>query len=161
MKTTTTTTLATTNTTTPVAKKPRTKKTTPVATTEIAVVENVTTPVVKNTDISNKSVKNIILSFDDTMSLMNECGIGSKSHTRNYRIMNGGSSIHVLKTKYRIYMTPIDFELCGKLNTSDIQLLANGNAVDIKRPHTVICSTVDTLKKVFECISKNALNAPC
>lgn len=133
--------------------------TTPVATTKIAVVENAT-PVVKNTDISNKSVKNVILSFDETMSLMSEYGIGSKSHTKQYRIMNGGSSIHVLKTKYRIYMTTIDFELCGKLKTSDIQLLKNDNVVDEKRPHTVICTTVDTLKKIFKCISANKLNTP-
>lgn len=167
MKNTTTTTLATTKTTTPV-KKSRSKKVTPVTAvapvtpvtpvTTTAVVESTTTAV---KPVANKSVTNKLLSFDDTMSLMSECGIGSKSKTKNYRIMNGGSSIHVLKTKYRIYMTPIDFELCGKLKTSDIQLLENDNAVDVKRPHTVICSTVDTLKKVFECISANKLNAPC
>lgn len=149
-----TTTLATTNTTTPV-KKSHSKKT-PVTTT--AVVESTATAVAP---VTNKSVTNKLLSFDDTMILMNKCGIGSKSHTKNYRIINGGSSIHVLKTKYRIYATQIDFELCGKLKTSDIQLLENDNAVDTKRPHTIVCSTVDTLKKVFECISKNALNAPC
>lgn len=160
MKTTTTTTLATTNTTTPV-KKSRSKKTSttavaPVTTT--AVVESTTTAVAP---VVNKSVTNKLLSFDDTMILMNKCGIGSKSKTKNYRIMNGGSSIHVLKTKYRIYATTIDFKLCSNLKSNDIQLLENDNAVDVKRPHTIVCSTVDTLKKIFECISKNALNAPC
>lgn len=156
MKNTTTTTLTTTNTTTPVAKKTRnTKK----STTAVAPVT--TTAVVESKPVANKSITNKLLNFDDTMKLMNECGIGSKSHTKNYRIMNGGSSIHVLKTKYRIYATTIDFELCNNLKSNDIQLLENDNIVDTKRPHTIICGTVDTLKKVFECISKNALNAPC
>ena len=123
--------------------------------------------VVNNTDLTNKSVKSKLLNFDETMSLMSECGIGSKSHTKNYRIMNGGSSIHVLKTMYRIYMTTIDFEYVKNLkslNTDDnkvIELLQNDNAVDEKRPHTVLIRTTDTLKKVFTCLSHNKLNAPC
>ena len=81
--------------------------------------------------------------------------------------MNGGSSIHVLKTMYRIYMTTIDFEYVKNLkslNTDDnkvIELLQNDNAVDEKRPHTVLIHTTDTLKKVFTCLSHNKLNAPC
>ena len=152
-----TTTLATTNTTTPV-KKSRSKKT-----PSTAVAPVTTTAVVESTAtaVANKSITNKLLSFDDTMSLMNKCGIGSKSHTKNYRIMNGGSSIHVLKTKYRIYATTIDFELCNNLKSNDIQLLKNDNAIDSKRPNTIVCNTVDALKKVFECISKNTLNAPC
>lgn len=146
----------------PVTKKPvikkSTKKVAPV--TAVAVVENVTTSVANNA-VTNKPVKNLLLTFDETMQLMSECGIGSKSHTKNYRIINGGSSIHVLKTKYRIYATTIDFDLCASIKSSDIQLLKNDNIVDVKRPHTIVCSTVDTLKKVFECISKNTLNAPC
>lgn len=137
--TTTTTTLATTNTTTP--KKPHNKKVTAVA------------------PVTNKSITNKLLNFDDTMSLMSDCGIGSKSKTKNYRIMNGGSSIHVLKTKYRIYATTVDFELCENIKSTDLQLLKNDNAVDTKRPHTIICGTTATLKKVFSAISKNALNA--
>lgn len=141
----------------PVIKK-STKKVEP--TTAVAVVENVTTSVANNA-VTNKPVKSLLLNFDDTMQLMRECGIGSKSNTKNYRIINGGSSIHVLKTKYRIYATTIDFNLCNNLKSNDIQLLENDNIVDSKRPHTIVCSTVDTLKKIFECISKNALNAPC
>ena len=134
-----------------VAKKP-TKNTT--NTTAVAVVNN--------TDFTNKSVKSKLLTFDETMSLMTECGIGSKSKTKNYRILNGGSSIHVLKTMYRIYMTSIDFELVSQIaNCNDLQLLKNDNAVDSKRPHTIICITTDTLKKVFGALKKNALNAPC
>lgn len=144
----------------PVTKKPvikkSTKKVAPV--TAVAVVESTTTAV---KPVANTSVTNKLLNFDDTMILMNKCGIGSKSHTKNYRIINGGSSIHVLKTKYRIYATTIDFDLCASIKSSDIQLLKNDNIVDVKRPHTIVCSTVDTLKKVFECISKNTLNAPC
>lgn len=118
--------------------------------------------VVNNTDLTNKSVKSKLLNFDDTMTLMNECGIGSKSHTKNYRILNGGSSIHVLKTMYRIYITPIDFELVSQIaNCNDLQLLKNDNAVDSKRPHTVLIHTTDALKKVFGALKKNALNAPC
>lgn len=120
-----------------------------------------------NTDLVNKSVKSRLLNFDETMSLMTECGIGSKSKSKNYRIMNGGSSIHVLKTMYRIYMTNIDFELCSSLkslNTNDnavIELLKNDNIRDEKRPHTVLIHSTDALKKVFNAMKKNALNAPC
>lgn len=133
----------------PVVKKSHSKKVTPVT----------TTAVVESKPVANKSITNKLLNFDDTISLMSEYGIGSKSHTKQYRIINGGSSIHVLKTKYRIYMTTIDFELCSNLKSNDIQLLENDNIVDSKRPHTIICDTVDALKKVFECISKNKLNA--
>lgn len=142
-----------------VVEKSRSKKVTPVTpVTTTAVVESTTTAV---KPVANKSITNKLLTFDETMQLMTECGIGSKSHTKNYRIMNGGSSIHVLKTKYRIYATTIDFMLCSDLKSNDIQLLENDNIVDMKRPHTIICGTVDALKKVFECINKNTLNAPC
>lgn len=126
-----------------------------------------TTAVVNNTDLVNKSVKSKLLNFDETMQLMIECGIGSKSKSKNYRIMNGGSSIHVLKTMYRIYMTNIDFEYVkhlSSLNTDDkvvIELLKNDNAVDEKRPNTVLIHSTDALKKVFNALKKNALNAPC
>lgn len=136
-------------------KKSVVKKTTPKTTKTTSVA------VVKNNEVVNKSVKNILLTFDETMQLMNTCGIGSKSHTKNYRIMNGGSSIHVLKTMYRMYMTQVDFDLVSSIKSDDIKLLVNDNVVDVKRPHTVTCTSTDTLKKVFECISKNKLNAPC
>lgn len=137
-----------------VAKTRNTKNTTAVA-------------IVNNTDLVNKSVKSKLLSFDETMQLMVDCGIGSKSKSKQYRIMNGGSSIHVLKTMYRIYMTNIDFELCSNLkslNTDDctvIELLKNDNSVDEKRPNTVLIHSTDVLKKVFNALKKNALNAPC
>ena len=123
--------------------------------------------VVNNTDLTNKSVKSKLLNFDETMQLMTESGIGSKSKSKNYRIINGGSSIHVLKTMYRIYMTNIDFELCSNLkslNTNDnivIELLKNDNSTDEKRPNTVLIHSTDALKKVFSALKKNALNAPC
>lgn len=139
------------NKVTPV-KKSHSKKVTPVTTTAVAVVNN--------TSVTNKKVSDI-LSFDDTMSLMSEYGIGSKSKTKNYRIINGGSSVHCLKTKYRIYATTVDFELCENIKSNDLQLLKNDNMVDVKRPHTIICGTTATLKKVFSAISKNTLNAPC
>lgn len=137
-----------------VAKTRNTKNTTAVA-------------IVNNTDLVNKSVKSKLLTFDETMQLMVDCGIGSKSKSKQYRIMNGGSSIHVLKTMYRIYMTNIDFELCcnlKSLNTDDctvIELLKNDNSVDEKRPNTVLIHSTDALKKVFNALKKNALNAPC
>lgn len=140
------------NKVTPV-KKSHSKKVTPVTTTAVA-------PVVNNASVTNTKVSDI-LSFDDTMSLMSEYHIGSKSKTKNYRIINGGSSIHCLKTKYRIYATTVDFELCENIKSTDLQLLKNDNAVDTKRPHTIICGTTATLKKVFSAISKNALNALC
>lgn len=146
----------------PVVKKSRTKKTT---VTAVAPVTPVTTTAVA--PVANKSITNKLLTFDETMTLMNECGIGSKSHTKNYRIMNGGSSIHVLKTKYRIYMTTIDFEYVKhlkSLNTDDnvvIELLQNDNSVDEKRPHTVLVHTTNALKQVFTSLSHNVLNAPC
>lgn len=147
---------------TPVKKSRSTKKSTSVTNTT-AVVENVTP--VANSAVSNKPISKL-LNFDDTMQLMTECGIGSKSKTKNYRIMNGGSSIHVLKTKYRIFMTTIDFEYVKhlkSLNNDDnvvIELLQNDNIVDEKRPHTVLVHTTDALKQVFISLSHNALNAP-
>lgn len=147
------------------------KKTTNTTKNEVTIAKKVTkstaVAVVNNTDLTNKSVKSKLLSFDETMQLMIDSGIGSKSKTKNYRILNGGSSIHVLKTMYRIYMTTIDFEYVKNLkslNTDDnkvIELLQNDNAVDEKRPHTVLIYTTDTLKKVFTCLSHNKLNAPC
>lgn len=134
--------------------KTRNPKNTKSNTTAVAVVNN--------TDLTNKSVKSKLLNFDETMQLMIDCGIGSKSHTKQYRIVNGGSSVHVLKSMYRIYMTSIDFELVSQIaNCNDLQLMKNDNVVDEKRPHTVICTTVETLKKVFNAMKKNALNAPC
>lgn len=123
--------------------------------------------VVNNTDLTNKSVKSKLLNFDETMQLMTACGIGSKSKSKNYRIMNGGSSIHVLKTMYRIYMTNIDFDYVKhlqSLNTDTstvIELLKNDNAVDEKRPNTVLVHSTDVLKQVFTSLSHNVLNAPC
>lgn len=143
-----------------VATKPVTKTNTKNTTAVAVAVKN-------NTDLVNKSVKSKLLNFDETMQLMTECGIGSKSKTKNYRILNGGSSIHVLKTMYRIYMTNIDFELCSSLkslNTNDnavIELLKNDNIRDEKRPHTVLIHSTDALKKVFNAMKKNTLNAPC
>lgn len=115
---------------------------------------------VDNATATNKKVS-AILSFDDTMALMQKCGIGSKSHTKNYRIMNGGSSIHVLKTMYRLYVTGVDFDNCKNLKSSDLQLLENDNAVDVKRPHTIVCRSVDTLKSVFNALALNTANKPC
>lgn len=120
-----------------------------------------------NTDLTNKSVTSKLLNFDETMQLMLACGIGSKSKSKNYRIMNGGSSIHVLKTVYRIYMTNIDFECVKNLSSLNtdanvvIELLKNDNSVDEKRPNTVLIHTTAVLKQVFMQLSHNALNAPC
>ena len=119
--------------------------------------------VVNNTDLTNKSVKSKLLNFDETMQLMNTYNIGSKSQTKQYRIINGQSSLHVLKSFYRLYATPIDYQLCTPLNdknNKNIEFKLNDNDNDSKRPHTILIYTTEMLKKVFECISKNKLNAP-
>ena len=119
-------------------------------------VEKSTKPVKTNTEKVNK-----LYSFDEVMKLFNEYKIGSKSKTNNYRIMNGGSSLHVLKREYRLYATSVDFNAISDKKLNDVKCIENDNVCDKLRPHTVTITNNQSLIEVLKILALNKLNAPC
>ena len=115
-----------------------------------------TKPVKTNTEKVNK-----LYSFDEVMKLFNEYKIGSKSKTQNYRIMNGGSSLHVLKREYRLYATSVDFNAISDKKLNDVKCIENDNARDTLRPHTITMTSNNALVEVLKILALNKLNAPC
>ena len=95
------------------------------------------------------------------MKLFDEYNIGSKSKTNNYRIINGGSSLHVLKREYRLYATSVDFNAISDKNISDVKCVENDNVCDKLRPHTVTITNNSSLVEVLKILALNKLNAPC
>ena len=136
----------------PVEKPVATKTEKPVATKP---VEKSTKPVA-NTEKVNK-----LYSFDEVMKLFDEYKIGSKSKTNNYRIMNGGSSLHVLKREYRLYATSVDFNAISDKNINDVKCIENDNNCDKLRPHTITMTSNNSLVEVLKILALNKLNAPC
>ena len=134
----------------PVATKPVEK---PVATKP---VEKSTKPVKTNTEKVNK-----LYSFNEVMKLFDEYNIGSKSKTQNYRIINGGSSLHVLKREYRLYATSVDFNAISDKKLNDVKCVENDNACDKLRPHTITMTSNNALVEVLKILALNKLNAPC
>ena len=130
----------------PVEKPVATKTEKPVA----------TKPVETNTEKVNK-----LYSFDEVMKLFDEYKIGSKSKTNGYRIMNGGSSLHVLKREYRLYATSVDFNAISDKKLNDVTCIENDNARDTLRPHTVTITNNNSLIEVLKILALNKLNAPC
>ena len=130
----------------PVEKPVATKTEKPVA----------TKPVETNTEKVNK-----LYSFDEVMKLFDEYNIGSKSKTNGYRIMNGGSSLHVLKREYRLYATSVDFNAISDKKLNDVTCIENDNARDTLRPHTVTITNNNSLIEVLKILALNKLNAPC
>ena len=137
----------------PVEKPVATKTEKPVATKP---VEKSTKPVKTNTEKVNK-----LYSFNEVMKLFDEYKIGSKSKTQNYRIINGGSSLHVLKREYRLYATSVDFNAISDKKLNDVQCVENDNARDTLRPHTVTITNNNALVEVLKVLALNKLNAPC
>ena len=136
----------------PVEKPVATKTEKPVATKP---VEKSTKPVA-NTEKVNK-----LYSFDEVMKLFDEYNIGSKSKTNGYRIMNGGSSLHVLKREYRLYATSVDFNSISDKKLNDVKCVENDNVCDKLRPHTVTMTSNNALVEVLKILALNKLNAPC
>ena len=151
MKTNTTKTNATKNVTseTKSTVKPVEKSTKPVETKS-------TVKPVANTEKVNK-----LYSFNEVMKLFDEYHIGSKSKTNNYRIINGGSSLHVLKREYRLYATSVDFNAISDKKLIDVKCIENDNNCDKNRPHTVTMTTNNALIEVLKILALNKLNAPC
>ena len=118
-------------------------------------VEKSTKPVKTNTEKVNK-----LYSFNEVMKLFDEYKIGSKSKTNNYRIMNGGSSLHVLKREYRLYATSVDFNAISDKNITDVKCVENDNNCDKLRPHTVTMTSNNALVEVLKILALNKLNAP-
>lgn len=141
----------------PVEKPVATKTEKPVATkpveTKTAKTEK---PVKTNTEKVNK-----LYSFNEVMKLFDEYKIGSKSKTNNYRIINGGSSLHVLKREYRLYATSVDFNAISDKKLNDVKCIENDNARDTLRPHTVTMTSNNALVEVLKILALNKLNAPC
>ena len=113
-------------------------------------------PVKTNTEKTNK-----LYSFNEVMNLFSEYNIGSKSHTNGYRVINGGSSLHVLKSQYRLYATNDDFNAINNAKLDDVKCIENDNAVDKKRPNTITMTTNNALVEVLKVLALNKLNAPC
>ena len=137
----------------PVEKPVVTKTEKPVATKP---VKKSTKPVETNTEKVNK-----LYSFDEVMKLFDEYKIGSKSKTNNYRIINGGSSLHVLKREYRLYATSVDFNAISDKKLNDVKCVENDNVCDKLRPHTVTMTSNNALVEVLKILALNKLNAPC
>ena len=95
------------------------------------------------------------------MKLFDEYNIGSKSKTQNYRIINGGSSLHVLKREYRLYATSVDFNAISDKNINDVKCVENDNACDKNRPHTITMTSNNALVEVLKILALNKSNAPC
>ena len=140
----------------PVATKPvETKSTKPVKTNETKTVKT-EKPVKTNTEKINK-----LYSFNEVMKLFDEYNIGSKSKTNNYRIINGGSSLHVLKHEYRLYATSVDFNAISDKKLNDVRCIENDNNCDKLRPHTITMTSNQSLVEVLKILALNKLNAPC
>lgn len=135
-----------------------TKKTTnkAVETKEVKAIE--TKQVAKN-----EEKKNVCISIEEVSAMYDEAGIQCKNPEAkgNYRIMKGGSSLNIKPTKgYYIYSTDDDYEMVSqsKLSNKDLVVEKGTNSTDSKRPNTIICTTVDTLKDVLAVFAKNPLN---
>ena len=122
-----------------------------------------TKPVATKTEkpVANTEKVNKLYSFNEVMKLFDEYNIGSKSKTNGYRIINGGSSLHVLKREYRLYATSVDFNAISDKNISDVKCVENDNNCDKNRPHTVTMTTNNALVEVLKILALNKLNAPC
>ena len=110
---------------------------------------------------TNETKTNKLYSFNEVMKLFDEYKIGSKSKTQNYRIMNGGSSLHVLKREYRLYATSVDFNAISDKKLNDVKCVENDNARDTLRPHTITMTSNNALVEVLKILALNKLNAPC
>ena len=111
--------------------------------------------------VANTEKVNKLYSFDEVMQLFNEYKIGNNSNTKNYRIINGGSSLHVLKREYRLYATNDDFNAVSDKNINDVKCDKNDNKRDTIRPHTVTITNNNALVEVLKILALNKLNAPC
>ena len=127
-----------------------------------STVKPVETKTVKKSTkpVANTEKVNKLYSFNEVMKLFDEYNIGSKSKTNNYRIINGGSSLHVLKREYRLYATSVDFNAISGKNIIDVKCVENDNKRDTIRPHTVTITSNNSLIEVLKILALNKLNAP-
>ena len=109
---------------------------------------------------TNETKTNKLYSFDEVMKLFDEYKIGNNSNTKNYRIINGGSSLHVLKHEFRLYATGVDFNAISGKNINDVKCVENDNKRDTLRPHTVTITSNNSLIEVIKILALNKLNAP-
>ena len=109
---------------------------------------------------TNETKTNKLYSFNEVMKLFDEYNIGSNSNTKSYRIINGGSSLHVLQREFRLYATNDDFNAISGKNISDVKCVKNDNARDKNRPHTITITNNNSLIEVIKVLALNKLNAP-
>ena len=132
-----------------------------------STVKPVEKPVTTKTAKTEKPVKtnetktNKLYSFNEVMKLFDEYKIGSKSKTQNYRIMNGGSSLHVLKHEFRLYATNGDFNAINSKNINDVKCIENDNSNDKNRPNTIKITSNSSLIEVLKILALRKSNAPC
>ena len=126
-------------------------------------VEKSTKPVATKTEkpVANTEKVNKLYSFDEVMKLFDEYKIGSKSKTNGYRIMNGGSSLHVLKHEFRLYATNGDFNAINSKNINDVKCIENDNSNDKNRPNTIKIISNSSLIEVLKILALRKSNAPC
>ena len=132
-----------------------TKSVKPVVTKTVKKSVEKSTKPVANTEKVNK-----LYSFNEVMKLFDEYNIGNNSNTKNYRIINGGSSLHVLKHEFRLYATSVDFNAISDKNITDVKCVENDNKRDKIRPHTVTITNNNSLIEVIKILALNKLNAP-
>ena len=109
---------------------------------------------------TNETKTNKLYSFNEVMKLFDDYNIGNNSNTKNYRIINGGSSLHVLKHEFRLYATNDDFNAISGKNINDVKCVENDNKRDKIRPHTVTITNNQSLIEVLKILALNKLNAP-
>lgn len=125
-------------------------------------VKEVATKEVEKKVVKNENKLNLI-SIDEVTAMYGEAGIQCKNPNAKgaYRIMKGGSSLNIKPTKgYYIYSTDDDYAqiVSSGLKTEDLVCEEGTNAQDKTRPHTIICTKLDTLKSLIALYAMNPLN---
>ena len=133
---------------------------------EVAVVEE--TPVVETAAVeekpANETKKDSFISIAEVTAMYAELGIKCKNPqaTGAYRIMGSGSSLNVKPKKgYYIYSSDSDLELikAAGLENKDLIVEVGTNAQDKKRPNTIICTALETLRALLAIYATNPENA--
>ena len=111
-------------------------------------------------EVKNEQKVNTAISMDEVVKLYQELNIACKNPNAkgNYRIMRGGSSLNVTRKAYNIYSTDTDLELVKAAKIAGVEVEAGANAQDKTRPHTVRCTTIDSLKAILAVYAKNPEN---
>lgn len=137
-----------------VTKKAVAKKTTAVATVKTpAKVEE------KKVETKKVNANKLNITMPEVEAMLKDAGIMFKPNNCEYRILAGGSSLHVKKSAFVLYSTDADFANVSKVKAADLELKEHGNAQDGKRPNFVRFTTIDTLKSVIKAMAPKVATA--